>query len=206
MLFSLFNCIDKYYNKLYCFGNSIYTVFLKNIMMYYEPLEEKYVFNKNNKIKYYNRLKTYNSKNTFIYKLNKVERKKCQLYNYGYYYHTSDLDRSRFNNIDIAYSPDTIQSMRLSLGANDEKSYQIIINDIMNKHKKFISSILSFSTSDSRLSILLYFYLQKYLNIFDKIISVEVEINGKFYDIDVNDTLRNIYSSLETKLDEIEQY
>jgi len=183
----------------YC-GNlisAIYRFYLKNALTYYIPLEMKLVIkNKTNKIKDYNKLKKYKNRYNFIYKFNRIEKKNSEFINLGYYYHTSHHNKQYFNNTQLAFPPDEIQSIKMILKNKKNKEYEhILVNDLMDKNN-FINKILSHSTTDSKLNILLYFYLQKYLNIYDTISLVELEINDEYYNIDFNSKLNDIYRQI----------
>jgi hypothetical protein len=67
---------------------------------------------------------------------------------------------------------------------------------------KFINSILLHSSTESKMEILLYYYLQQFLLINDEIKQVEIEIDNTYYLINYKLTLAEIYKYLEDKLDE----
>lgn len=76
--------------------------------------------------------------------------------------------------------------------SNDQNVYNINV--------KFIKSILSFASKQSNISVLLYYYLHEYLNIYDTIISVEFEIDNIYYLINTSLNLGDIYEDLENKI------
>ena len=179
-----------------------------NIILLNNPLEIKIIFDINQKIsnkcykyKSYD-INTYN----FIYKINKIDIYNNKIYYYGYYYHTSNINTYIFKPEPIiAYQPDNIESIIIILEKRDKsnddtlkQTYLFTINK--NLHYKFISHILSYSTTESKLSILIYYYLQQYLNINDIIINVKLEINNIFYEVNYDDNLNIIYNKLEELL------
>ena len=193
-------CCYNIYNRIFGLIAGLFNVYVKNILLYYDPLEIKIAFNVNKqKLKTYNRLKKYNTnKYNFIYKIHKIDQKNGKFYNFGYYYHTSNENINIFKEEkQIAYPPDNIHSISITLQNNSKK---LIINDCV-KHK-FINNILSNASIDSNLSILIYYYLQKYLNNYDKINKVELELNNRKFLVKHNDTLENIYNELDKKLDD----
>jgi hypothetical protein len=196
-------CCYNIYNRIFGLIAGLFNVYVKNILLYYDPLEIKIAFNVNKqKLKTYNRLKKYNTndnpnKYNFIYKIHKVDQKNGKFYNFGYYYHTSNKNINIFKEEkQIAYPPENIQSVLITLQNNSKK---LIINDCI-KHN-FINNILSNASIDSNLSILIYYYLQKYLNNYDKINKVELELNNRKFLVKHNDNLNNIYNDLDKKLD-----
>jgi len=197
-------CYYNVYNRIFGLIAGLFNVYVKNILLYYDPLEIKFAFNVNKqKLKKYNRLKKYNTNDNpnkyhFIYKFHKVDQKNGKFYNFGYYYHTSNENINIFREEkQIAYPPENIQSISITLQNNSQK---LIINDCV-KHK-FINNILSNASIDSNLSILIYYYLQKYLNNYDKINKVELELNNRKFLVNHNDNLENIYNKLNKKLDD----
>lgn len=201
----LYYCYNLYI-LLYGIISSIYTVYIKNILLYYRPLEIKLVFeNVEKKIKNHNKLKSYDPKKyIFFYKINKVSYNNGKFYNFGYYYHTSIVNSNFFNpEPSIAFSPEIIQSVLIVLKKKDNinncDTYSIVLKD--NIKHKFISNILFCATRDSILSILIYYYLQKYLNNYDIISNVKLEIDSNYYIVNYNNTLGEIYDKLENELD-----
>jgi hypothetical protein len=167
------------------FLKDIYNVFFLNIKYYFFPVSVNIDLKTNH---YYD-----DFKHNFIYKINKVEYNNYKFYNYGYVYQTSDTTYN-YDDLNIAYAPDTIQAIHLKL-ATTYDNYELIINNY------FINSILLFSTEKSILETLLYYYLRYHLNNYDIILSVRLQIDDKEYDIDYKDTLYNIYDNLEKIID-----
>lgn len=165
----------------YNFIKSVYDVYLYKIIKYYEPIVEKLTIN-NEKVKKYNMFK--NDNEEYIYKCLNVEYYKNMYYNLGLYYHTSPENLYLVIEKDIAILDD-IDSLRITLLSNNNKEYTII-------DEKFIGLILNFSTKQSKLKTLLYYYLQIYLSNFDKIIKVEFEIDNIYKEIDFNELLEYI--------------
>jgi hypothetical protein len=169
---------------IYSFLRSLYDICLKNIMSYYQPVELKIVFNnKKNKFKKFNRFVKYDDKiYDFFYKINKLERNNDTLYNYGYFYHTDTINLRPIKQLCQAYPPDDIFSIRVKFTNNES----IIIP----------SNILFNATEDTKILILIYYYLQynEYIN--NIIRTIEFDIYGKYYLIDHTKTLRYIYDKL----------
>jgi hypothetical protein len=199
LLCGCFNIYIKFYGIL----KGIFDVYVKNILLYYDPLEIKLVFqNIKKKFKTYNKLKKYDTnKYDFIYKINKVEKQNGKFFNFGYCYHTSKINSHIFYPVPIiAYPPELIQSVIITFkNKSNSDSDKLVLKDCV-KHK-FISHILSYATKESILSVLIYYYLQRYLNIFDIINNVELEIDGNYYEVNYDDKLGNIYDKLENELD-----
>jgi hypothetical protein len=191
----------KLYNTIYGIIAGLYNVYIKDRLLYYFPLEIKAVFDKKNKhISMYDRNKTYSPKKNyeFIYKINKVYQNNGKLYNRGYYYHVSDTDTKYFNpEPDFAYQPGCIESINIKLHNETEK---FIIRDCVEH--KFISHIMKFSTKDSKLSTLLYFYLQTHLGKSGSIVKFKLKIDECEFKIKHNKKLGDIYSEIEKKMDE----
>ena len=191
---NIFNLVNR-------FVLDIYNIYVKDVLLYCDPLEIKLLFQKIKKeSRRYNRLKTYDtSKYEFIYKINKIDQKNGIFYNYGYYYHVSNIDTEYFvPEPELAFSPESINSIELILTDEDNINRSVTIKNRLGE--KFISHILNYSTKESRLSTLLYYYLQKYLNDNGKIISTKIEIDGSIIDIDHDKELGIIYDELETLL------
>ncbi len=175
--------------------HSVYDVFFKNIILYIKPIEKKYIFNTNDfTIK---KIKSKKSKEDklFIFKINKVEYNKLHLYNYGYCYHVSNKYYKSSESLDIAYPPDNIEEIILTMSNNDKSILTIDESQI------FIPHILLFCTNQTKLYVILYYYLQKYLKNFDTFYSVKIKINDKLYNVDHYDSLYNIYNHLESVID-----
>lgn len=173
--------------------SSYYNVYLKNIILYFMPVETKLIFD--NISFYFKELNLFSGSNdySYLFKINKIEYNKFRFYNYGYCYKTSDYLYNILDNLDIAFPPDTINSIIVEMSDDN----QIIIKD----DNIFITNILSYSTNKSKFHILLYYYLQKYLGNFDIINKVKIEIDNIFYDINHLDTLINIYNQLEINIE-----
>lgn len=191
-------CVTKCLNA-YRFFNSLYNLLLKNIMLYYQPIEEKLVFNGRNKsIKPFNCLKKYDpNKHFFVYKINNIDLKDGRVYNYGYYYHTSNACRKIINNQKRAFPPDDIQSIKINLINSNNEEY--LIDEVAMRDKKFnfINDILPYITHGTQLNIIIYYYLINFLNIKDTINYVDFEINERRYRIDHTKTISEIYNYLE---------
>ena len=187
------NICKYYYNRIISFLCSIYEVYIKNIILYFFPLEMKMSFNKESKKIMYvlpSKWKNINiTDNDFIYKMNKINYKNGKLYNFGYYYHTTKEDAKYFKiEPEIAFPPSDIHEILITMRSiNLDKTYEI------NLDNNFISNILSYSTKDSNLSILIYYYLQIYLNIFDIITDVSLGIDDNYYKVNYEETLNSIY-------------
>ena len=175
--------------------SSYYNIYLKNILLYFVPFETKFIFDDNNicftSLNFFLRF----SYQRFLFKINKIEYNNFRFYNYGYCYKTVDNLYNLFDNLDIAFPPDSINSIVIEMSNNN--NYQLTIND----DDIFITSILPYGTTKSQLHILLYFYLQNYLNNFDIINNVKIEIDDVFYDINHFDTLTNIYNHIEALIE-----
>ena len=173
------------------FFRDVYNVFFVNIIHWLFPVEMTVELeNDHNDLKH-----------NFIYKINKVQYNKCKFFNYGSVYQTSNFSYD-YNDLNIAYAPDTIQAIYLQLENNDDYDdvYELVINyDFLRKtlKKDFINSILAFSTENSVLETLLYYYLKCHLKNFDIITAVELELDDIKYKVDYKDTLKNIYSKLD---------
>lgn len=174
---------------------SVYDVYLYKIVKYYYPIIEQYAFNKNkHKIKKYNNLKIYrNIENIeFVYKIANIEYNPLTntYYNLGSVYHTSNyyninnLNKLFENIIDISIDIDLIKFNLMSV--KSKKLYTLIDTN-------FINTILVYSTKESNLESLLYYYLNRYLSINDKIISIEFEINNKLIKINLNQILEDLF-------------
>jgi hypothetical protein len=173
------------------FFRDIYNVYIINIIHWFFPVEMTIEL-KND----YDDLK-----HNFINKINKIHYNKCKLFNYGCVYQTSNTSYD-CNNLNIAYAPDTIQAIYLELENHEDydDKYELVINyDFLRKNlkKDFINSILAFSTENSVLETLLYYYLKCHLKNFDIITSVELKIDDIKHKVDYKDTLKNIYDNLE---------
>lgn len=190
------NIIYKYLFCIYSYLKKIiidtYLIFFKNIYLYYNPIEIELVYDTstNTFISYNTNIKS-DIKYLYFYKINNVDYKKYKFYNYGYYYHISNNLKNDLKN-EIAYVPDTIEYIKLIMTNNNE-TYEIKIDN------KFIGSILYFSTKQSYLKVLLYYYLQYNLNNYDKIVSaiIKLELDDIEKDININEKLENIYNKLE---------
>lgn len=174
------------------FFRDIYNVFLVNMIHYFFPITMK--------IDLKSQSNNDNLKHNFIYKINKVEYNKCKFYNYGYVYQTSHTNYDCYN-LNIAYAPDTIQAIHINL-FNLTNTYDIIIDNTFNINKKvdLINSILLFTTKDSILETILYYYLKYHLNNNDIINKVSIEIDDKIISINYKENLNNIYEDLEKEL------
>jgi hypothetical protein len=193
----------------FCIGKiaqDTHTVFLKNIVLYFNPIELKLLYNAKNNTYPISSKKTLldESSYCYLYKIHKIRKKYCKIYNYGYYYHVANLDWTYDSNnyCDLAYPPDTIEYLVLRMrSVNGEGTYYLEIKDSLtvNKSEKFISSILSFSTKQTSLNILLYYYLQNIIKNNDTIIEVKIkfELEDDEKNINFMDTLENIYSQFE---------
>ena len=189
-----------------------YIVFLQNIILYYNPIELKLLYNAQNNIvtKKLNQKRLLDKTHCcYLYKIHKMNKKYCKIYNYGYYYHAANLDWIYDNNnyCEIAYPPDTIEYLILLMRPNNNgELYNLEIKDSLEinnnlgiKTKKFISSILSFSTKQTTLDVLLYYYLQHIIHNNDTIITVKIkfELEDDEKMINFIDTLENIYLCFE---------
>ncbi len=207
----LYQFIYKYlcciYFRVVKIIQDIYTVFLKNIILYYNPIELKLLYDTKN---YYfpthlNKKKiSDNTRYCYLYKIHKMNQKYCKIYNYGYYYHMANLNWNYDcnNHHEIAYPPDTIEYLILQMRPiNNGKQYYLEIKDnlTINKNDKFIGSVLSFTTKQTTLNILLYYYLQNILYNNDAIIDVKIkfELEDDEKNINFMDTLENIYSQFD---------
>lgn len=191
-------CVTKCLS-VYRFCNSLYNLLLKNIILYYQPIEVKLVFNNKNKsIKSFNCLKKYDpNKHFFIYKINDIDLKNGRVYNYGYYYHTSGVCKKIINNQKQAFPPDDIQSIKINLINSDNNEYLITEIAMRDKRFNFINDILPFVSYGTQLSVIIYYYLIKFLNIKNTINYVEFEINDSYYRIDHTKTISEIYNYLQ---------
>jgi hypothetical protein len=186
-------------SKIIKFGENVYDIFIRNFYLYYYPIDTVCVLNNHDtNIEHFNHLKKYpNNKYEFIYKYNKIENIEGKIYNQGHVYHTNN---NKINKIVIKqiFPPDDIQSIKIILF--NEKQYELeIFDDIKNK-TNFISDILSHVTNESNLRSLLYYYLQLYRNIRDKIIKVELKIDDNYIEIESNNTINKIYQQVNERL------
>lgn len=192
----------------FCIGKiaqDTHTVFLKNISLYLNPIELKLLYNaKNNTFPISLKKKLLDeSSYCYLYKIHKITKKYYKIYNYGYYYHMANLDWNYdSDSCDLAYPPDTIEYLILRMRpVNGEETYFLEIKDSLtvNKNEKFIGSILSFSTKQTTLNILLYYYLQNIIKNNDTILDVKIkfELEDDEKNINFMDTLENIYSHFE---------
>lgn len=181
-----------------------YFIYLQNIILYYLPINHRLVFNKTTrKIDDYSIFKLYNNHQfNFISKGTIIEYHNNKYYNFGNFY---DISNSRYvyNNM-IARFTDTIESIKVSLLNDNKEKYNILIQDDTTKKINFINSILNYSTCTSRFDILLYYYLQNYLQIKDKIVNVYVSIDNNYISINHFDTVEMIYSKLEQIIDKLD--
>jgi hypothetical protein len=194
----------------FCIGKTAqdtHTIFFKNIGLYFNPVELKLLYNaKNNtfSIPLTKKQLLDETNYCYLYKIHKINKKYCKIYNYGYYYHVANLDWTHDSNnyCEIAYPPDTIEYLILQMRSiNNEKIYYLEIKDslIINKNEKFIGSVLSFSTKQTTLNVLLYYYLQHMIQNNDIIVEVKIkfELENDEKIINFMDTLENIYSQFE---------
>lgn len=210
------NRILNYLSRCFCicinlrkFCSDTYSIFFKNIALYIDPMELSsvydsvtYTFTKYNK-----KIKYDETRYVFFYKIHKVDCLKMKIYNYGYYYCITNLPLSEsklIENNELAYPPDTIEYFKLTMKPDNlnEKEYVLEIHDkiVGTLSEKFIGSILSFATKEIQLEILLYYYLQNYLNNGDKIINavIKLELDDTEKEICISETLETIYSKLES--------
>lgn len=205
----IYDCVLFIYltKKFIC---DTYSIFFKNIVLYINPVELNlvydsfgYTFIPNNKSINYDE-----TRYIFFHKIHRVDYKGYKFYNYGYYYCITHIPLQNSNlkidNIELAYPPDTVEYLKLTMKSNeiDKEDYIIKIHDkiVGTLMDKFISSILSFSTKEIQLEILLYYYLQYYLNNNDKIISavVKLELDDIEKEVYINETLECVYNKLES--------
>jgi hypothetical protein len=165
------------------FLKSIYDVYLYKVVRYYEPIIDKYVYN--NKIAKYNMF--YQNNNEYIYKYLNVEYNNGKYFNLGTYYHTSIDDINIITDKELIYFEDDIDSIKIKLLSENNEEYTII-------DKKFTNTILNFSTKQSRLEPLLYYYLQTILLNNDTIIDVEFEINNDYIKINIDSILDDLFN------------
>ena len=164
------------------FIKSIYSIYLYKIVKYYDPIIEKKTLN-NYKINKYNVFNTNNKE--YIYKCLNVKYNDNIYYNLGTYFHVSNENLNIIINKELISLEDDIDLIKIKLLSKDNNEYTII-------DENFINSILIFSTKQSRLEPLLYYYLQTYLFNYDKIIDIEFEINNKYNKVDINILLENL--------------
>ena len=194
----------------FCVGKvaqDTYIIFLKNIGLYFYPIELKLLYDaQNNNIeKKSNKKRLFDeSHSCYLYKIHKISRKYCKIYNYGYYYHSANLDwvYDGINHCEIAYPPDTIEYLMLLMKPNNNgELYDFEIKDSLSidKTDKFIGSILSFSTKQTTLDVLLYYYLQHIIHNNDTILEVKIKFELEDDEKIVNyiNTLEQIYSCFE---------
>jgi hypothetical protein len=182
-------------------------VFFKNISLYYSPIELKLFYDaqKNIITKKSNKKRLLDESHCcYLYKIHKMNKKYCKIYNYGYYYHGANLDwvYDGINHCEIAYAPDTIEYLILLMKPNNNgELYNLEIKDNLttNKNEKFIGSILSFSTKQTTLDVLLYYYLQHIIHNNDTIVEVKIkfELEDEEKMINFMGTLETIYSRFE---------
>jgi hypothetical protein len=209
-----FSIVIKIINFIKEYISNTYLIFFKNIFLYFYPIEIKLVYdNILNIFDDYKKNVYYDPERYIIfYKINNIiyDNKKIKFYNYGYYYHCtsvySDLFLNKntyllFNN-ELADCPDTIEYINITMidqSDNNKKEYVIKIHDKLVGN--FISSILIFSTKQIKFDIILYYYLQHYLNNYDKISKVKIkfELDDDEYEkeIDHSIDLDTIYKSIE---------
>ena len=187
-----------------------YKIFFKNIYLYFRPIEIQLVYDSflynfypYNKNIYYDE-----TRYLYFYKINRVDYKEYKFYNYGYYYHVSNnmVKNSDLpvENVDFAYAPDTIEYIKVTLKPTDVllAPYTIEIHDKLIGNlmsEKFINSILSFSTKQTNLEPLLYYFLQTYLSNNDKIISatIKLELDDVEKTVNINENIETIYTKIE---------
>jgi hypothetical protein len=194
---NLINNIKKFYKYIFNGLNTIYSIYLKNIYLYYMPINTKFIFDKfTHRVDRYRRLKTYDlNQYGFIYKGTNIEYKNRIYYNFGTFYDVSN-SRYKYNN-KIAIFSDTIESIKLELYDDKKNIYTLLIQDDPNQKINFINSILNCSTKNSRLYILIYYYLQNYLNIKDRISKVYIKTDDEYIEVEHFDQLESIYSKLQ---------
>ena len=188
----MINLIKKIYLFIYLFICNTYNIFLKNIFLYFRPIEVKLVFDSDtNMFENYDSTKTYSSNYLFLYKINRIERKSYHFYNYGYYYYVSQknifnstITKLTNSELELAESPDVIENIKITYQNNEEYN----ITDKM----AFISSILNYSTKSSILKVLLYYYLKPN----DNIQNVEIKylLDDDHTKINISKTLDEIYT------------
>ena len=173
---------------------SVYDIYFYKIIKYYYPIVEKLVFTHNKKLKKlskYNICKTYTDCE-YIYKIQNVEYHDNIYYNLGLIYHTSNLDINILIDKELTIFED-VGSIKIILQSVFETNYMLI-------DEKFVNSILNFATNKSRLEPLLYYYLQKYLLNYDKIVSIDFEINNIYVRVNHNNLLEEIANIVNVSL------
>ena len=168
----------------YC--RSIYDVFIYKIIKYYDPIIENLVYTQDNKLFKYNIFKSYTDVD-FIYKIQNIEYYNQIYYNQGVIYHTSNIDINNLSDRELVLFEDDIDSIRIKLSSTTKDEYFIV-------DEKFVNSILYYTTTKSRLEPLLYYYLNRYLSNFDKIIEVEFNINNEYIKVNIK---KNIFDIIE---------
>lgn len=206
----IFKCFLYVYLNTRKFCSDTYSIFFKNIFLFIDPVELNLVYDsfEYTFIPYNKNIKYDETRYVFFHKIHRVSYKSFKFYNYGYYYCITNvpLQKSdiKVDNIELAYPPDTIEYLRLTMKPNeiDKEEYIIEIHDkiVGTLMEKFICSILSFSTKEIQLEILLYYYLKYYLNNNDKIISVTIklELDDDEKEVYMSETLETIYNKLES--------
>lgn len=172
---------------------SIYDIYFYKIIKFYYPIVEKLIFLQNRKIVKYNICKTYTDCD-FFYKFQNVEYHNNIYYNLGIIYHTTNQNIDKIIDKEIVFFEEDVDSVKLILKSSATDNDYILIDE------KFVNSILNFATKKSKLSLLIYYYLQKYLSNNDQIVNVEFEINNKYISVNHESLLEEIVSSIEVSL------
>jgi len=168
---------------IYLYVFNIY-LYITKVHLYFFPIKNKY--------------KLYN--NIYLYKIYINKRDKFKIYCNGYCYYTIDNNNNNnnkinYNELTLAYTPDTIESIYIKFNKNNE----LILDDII-KHK-ILYDILTHSSYHCNITHLIYYYLKYELKI--KKIDIEdikIKFNNKYYQIDLNKSINENYKDIEKVL------
>lgn len=167
-------------NYIYIYILSFY-LYINKLFLYFFPIEKKY--------KLYNKI--------LLYKINIIKRIGYNIYINGYCYYILDTkEKLDYNNLTLAFPPDTIESIYIKYN-----NIELIIEDFINN--KILYDLLTHSSKNSNLKDLIYYYLKYILNIQKiDIEEIKIKFNNKFYNIDLSISIDNNYNIIETLIND----